>query len=367
MRKFKKLLGIVTILMIVLTTLPVSVFAAGSYTAYASKSTLTVGSSTNLIIKTAKGEGQKLNPEGQFTIESSNPSVATVSVTSTWVNGATMDDKIVIKGVSEGTATITVTPKDVSDDQYNLLTGSKSIKITVKKATTTNTNTNTNANKDKETTTVVTKSSDATLKELSSKVVKIPFKSSTTKYTVNVDKTVTSLGLKAVANHAKATVEITGDENFVTGENIVKVIVTAEDGTTKTYQITVIKSKFGTGPLLDLKVVGYGLSQEFDPSVYNYNVDVIGKTSVEIDYTLADASSKVVIEGADNLKVGENLVKVIVTEKDGTVTTYTITVNVAKEGSNIVWILLIVILAVLVVSEAAYIIIKTKKEKQGKK
>lgn len=354
MRKFKKILAVVTVLMLVLTMLPTDVIAKGSYTAYASKSTITVGKTTSLIISATKAAGK-------FAVTSSNPSVATVSVSSTWVDGSTMDDNITIKGVSAGTATITVTPTNVSDDEYNLLTNTKSIKITVKKAATTTTTTDDKKEETK-------KSSDATLKSLTSSVVDIDFSKDKTNYTVNVDKTVTSLGLKATANNSKATVKITGDENFKTGENIVKVLVTAEDGTTKTYTITVIKSKYGSGPLLDLRVKGYEISPEFDPSRLTYSVDVMGLSSIEVEYELTNKDSKVSIEGADNLQIGKNIVKVIVTEKDGTVTTYTINVNVAasadevEESNNCIWIIIIIILLILIIAETVYIIVKKKKE-----
>lgn len=362
MRKFKKFLGIVTILMLVLTTLPTNVFAAeagpkvGSYTASVSKSTITVGGSANITITAKKAAGQ-------FTIKSSNPSVAKVGTSTVWIDGshANASGKVAIKAVSEGTATITITPINVSDQNYNLLTNTKTFKITVKKAVAT-----TDKNDDKTTTT--TKSSDATLKSLTSDVVEIDFSKDKTNYIINVDKTVTSLGLKAVANNSKAKIKITGDENFVTGNNIVKVVVTAENGTTKTYTITVVKSKYGSGPLLDLEIKGYEISPEFDPARLTYSVDVVGKTSVDVEYVLADKDSKVTIEGADNLQVGKNDVKVVVTEQDGTVTTYTIQVNVAasadvvEESNNLIWIIIIIVLLLLIVAETAYIIIKKKKE-----
>ena len=360
MRKFKKILGIATILMLVLTILPTNVFAAeagpkvGSYTASVSKSTITVGGSANLTITAKKAAGQ-------FTVKSSNPSVAKVGTSTIWIDGshANASGKVTIKAVAAGTATITITPKNVSDQNYNLLTNTKTFKITVKKAATT-----TDKNDDKTT----TKSSDATLKSLTSDVVEIDFSKDKTNYTINVDKTVTSLGLKAVANNSKAKIKITGDENFVTGNNIVKVVVTAENGTTKTYTITVVKSKYGSGPLLDLEIKGYEISPEFDPSRLTYSVDVVGKTSVDVEYVLADKDSKVTIEGADNLQVGKNDVKVVVTEQDGTVTTYTIQVNVAasadivEESNNLIWIIIIIILLLLIVAETTYIIIKKKKE-----
>lgn len=361
MRKFKKTLGIATILMLILTVLPISVFAAeagekvGSYTASLSKTTVTVGGSTSLTITAKKAAGQ-------FAVTSSNPSVAKVSTGSIWVDGSHVNasGKISIKAVSEGTATITITPVNVSDRNLNLLTNKKTIKITVKKAATTTT---------KPTTTTPTKSSDATLKSLTSNIVDIDFSKDKTSYTVNVDKTVTSLGLAAEVNNANAKVEITGDEKFVTGNNVVSVKVTAEDGTTKTYKITVVKSKYGSGPLKELKVKGYALSPDFDPSVNTYSVKVIDETKVDVEYVLTDATSKVTVEGADNLKVGSNKIKVVVTEKDGKVTKYTINVNaistvvpVDDEGGNGIWIIIVIILILLIAAEAAYIAINKKKE-----
>lgn len=367
MKRMKKLFSVVLMLALVMTILPTNVFAAkGSYSAYASKTTLTVGKSASLTITTK-------NAAGKFTVTSSNPAVAKVSNSSTWVDRY-MDDDITIKGVSAGKATITITPVDVSDKDYNLLTNVTKITITVKnKQTTTTTTTTKPVKQDKEDKEdkkeEVKKSSDATLKSITLKNGKIDFKKGTTKYTVKVDKTVTSLGLKAVATDSKATVKITGDENFKTGENIVKIVVTAEDGTTKTYTITVIKSKYGSGPLLDLKVKGYEITPEFDPSETKYSVDVVGLTSVELEYVLADEDSTVTIEGADNLKVGKNEVKLTVTEADGTVTVYTVNVNVTKsaediaEKNNMIWIIIIIILVVLVIAEAAYIVYKNKKNK----
>ena len=368
MRKFKKILSIVTVLVLVLSILPTSVFAKGSYSVSASKTTLNVGKTATLTI-TAKSSA------GKFTVTSSNPAVATVNKSSLWIDGSheNMSSRVTIKAVAAGTATITVTPENVSDDEYNLLTNKKTITITVKKPTTTTTTTNkTEKEENKKDKTpekvTVTKSSDATLKSLKSGKTVIDFNKNKTSYTVKVDKTITSLGLKAVANNSKAKVKVTGDENFVTGENLVKVVVTAENGTQKTYTITVIKSKYGSGPLLDLKVKGYEIAPEFDPSRHAYSLDVVGKTSVELEYVLRDKDSKVSVEGENNLKVGKNDVKLTVTEKDGTVTTYTVEVNVAasadaiEEENNNIWLIIIIILIALIVIETAYIVIKNKKD-----
>ena len=74
------------------------------------------------------------------------------------------------------------------------------------------------------------------------------------------------------------------------------------------------------------------------------------------------------IEGANDLQVGENTVKVIVTEENGTVTTYTVDVNVAPsveeiQQNNGTWLIVVIILSLAIIAETTYIIIKHKKEK----
>lgn len=343
---FKKSTLLLMFLIVAFIAVPTIVWAAGSYSARLASSSIYVGQSTNVIISTS-------NAAGKFTVASSNPAVAKVSNSATWVDG-TMDTAISVTGLKAGTATITITPVNVSDDEYNLISSAKYITVTVK---------------DKPTTPTVTKkSSDATLKSIELLNGSINFKSDVTKYTVYVDKTVTTLGLKAVANSSKAKVEVTGDENFVVGTNLVSVKVTAEDGTTKLYEITVIKSKFGTGPLLELRVKGYEITPEFDPSRMDYALEVVGVDQVELEYKLAKETSKVEISGNTNMKVGKNIITVKVTEENGTVTTYTINVTVKESAASItknnelIWKIIIAILAVLVVAEAVYIVVKKKKD-----
>lgn len=218
-------------------------------------------------------------------------------------------------------------------------------------------------------TTAYTKSSDATLKSLTSSILKLDFDKNKTNYTVYVDKTVNSLGLKAVSNNSKATVKITGDENFIVGTNVVKITVTAENGTTKVYTINVIKSAYRNGALKLLDVKIFGLDKEFDPDELNYTVTISGAyfetTKLNIEYEAANADATVTVEGNEDFVVGKNVVKITVTEKDGIKTTYTLNVikepAVVAETTNNIWIIIICILAVLIIAETTYIIIKKKK------
>lgn len=64
------------------------------------------------------------------------------------------------------------------------------------------------------------------------------FKSNIYSYNLNINQNITSLNITPTTQREKATVVIEGNTNLQEGENIIKVIVTAEDNTTiRTYKI----------------------------------------------------------------------------------------------------------------------------------
>lgn len=83
------------------------------------------------------------------------------------------------------------------------------------------------------------KASDKALKtlEVTPEGLDPEFNPETTSYTINVGADVEKLEIKAAPNDEKATVEITGNESLVAGDNAVKITVTAQDGTTRIYTI----------------------------------------------------------------------------------------------------------------------------------
>jgi len=83
-------------------------------------------------------------------------------------------------------------------------------------------------------------SSDATLRSLSlSGITLVPeFDPATTAYTADANALATTT-VEAVAAHPAATVTGDGVKNLVEGENVISVVVTAEDKTTRTYTVTV--------------------------------------------------------------------------------------------------------------------------------
>ena len=88
------------------------------------------------------------------------------------------------------------------------------------------------------------KSADNSLKSLTISPGKLSpdFKGSTTRYTASVDEDVTSIAVDAQVSNSKATVEsVTGNTDLKMGENTIKIVVKAENGTLATYTITVTR------------------------------------------------------------------------------------------------------------------------------
>lgn len=96
-----------------------------------------------------------------------------------------------------------------------------------------------------------TASSDATLKSLSVSPGSLSpaFSSSRTSYTVSVANSVTSIAVSAAVNHSAAKYSVSGNTKLSVGKNTVTVKVTAENGATKSYVITVTRAAAETPPI----------------------------------------------------------------------------------------------------------------------
>lgn len=69
------------------------------------------------------------------------------------------------------------------------------------------------------------------------------FDSSITAYRVNVPNEVDRLSMSTLAASAQVGITVNGNENFVVGENIVSIVVEAENGAKKEYIITVVREE----------------------------------------------------------------------------------------------------------------------------
>lgn len=214
------------------------------------------------------------------------------------------------------------------------------------------------------------KASDKALKtlEVTPEGLDPEFDPETTSYTLNVGADVEKLEIKAAPNDEKATIEITGNESFVAGDNAVKITVTAQDGTTRIYTINVKKSEAITLGLSSLKINGYTLSPKFSSTVYEYKINILDPNVTKLDVSAVsnNENAKVEISGNTNLQKGENIVIITVTSQDGKdKAVYQIYVNKDAEvvtNSNkkiFIYIAIGVIIFIFIIS---ILIIKNKKK-----
>ena len=205
-------------------------------------------------------------------------------------------------------------------------------------------------------TTVKEKSSNANLKDFGIKPHDFSgFKPDNTSYKVTVPADTESVEIYAILQDENAKITGTGIKDLEPGDNNFDVTVIAEDGTKKTYKINIIRDGEGKGQqedkeeeefaekqnteavqeqysgdgLASLKIENLELSPSFDTVIYEYTAKYIGEnTSLDIKTTTTDPYYTVEITGNEELKEGENIINVLVSDPDGkNIATYQITVN----------------------------------------
>lgn len=175
---------------------------------------------------------------------------------------------------------------------------------------------------------------DNALKSLtvSNATISPAFDPNTTSYTAEVPFEVSQLDVKATANDSKAKVSINSPNLTPNGTTKVTVTVTAENGSTKTYTISVKRANdpnyvpSGNNDLSGITVDGYVLSPVFSADNTSYIVWLPYETeSVIVTGTAADPNASVRVEGGENLTAGaDNTVKVICVAENGEEKVYTV-------------------------------------------
>ena len=190
----------------------------------------------------------------------------------------------------------------------------------------TNNNTTTNSNNSGTTSNQDTtpkeepKNSDNTLKVIliDGKEIKISddIKYSTTKEKVKIE---------ATPNDEKATFEIKNNDELSIGENKVEIEVKAEDGKIKTYSIMITREVILSNDT-SIKVTIDDEEVMFENNKATIYVSS-SATSVTIDYKLGNDKAKVEMDKLENLKTGDNPLKIKVTAEDGTEKEYEIIIH----------------------------------------
>lgn len=127
------------------------------------------------------------------------------------------------------------------------------------------------------------------------------------------DLTIDNTEILAEAEDSKAKVTGTGNVNLRNGDNNFEVVVTAEDGSTKTYKVLLNKKNIPSTKILSLKIDnnGYAIDDEF--LLLGLNKDT-KELNIEVD--LDSSTAKSTISGNKNLKPGINVITIKVSDTD---------------------------------------------------
>lgn len=185
---------------------------AASLSITTSNTSVTIGGS--VVIRVTASE-----LAGRFSITSSNGGVLSGGTSSTWIEDSTQT--FTFKANNVGTSTITVTPIDVADYAGNVYTAAKSVTVNVIAKP------------------VVVLSGDNSLASLGveGKDITPTFNRDALEYSVELDPETVSINVVASPSHGGATITGAGVREVADGENRLEIVVTAENGSTKTYVI----------------------------------------------------------------------------------------------------------------------------------
>lgn len=172
---------------------------------------------------------------------------------------------------------------------------------------------------------------------ISSGVLSPEFKEDVYEYKVKLEKDVEVISVTGVKDDAtqKITGEVT-NKKIDFGITKISLVVTSQTGEKKTYNITFEKedNRDDNSLLSSLSLSSGNIM--FDPNTFEYETKVL--YTVETIKVLAvpeKESTKVTVEGADKLKVGENTITITAKSEKGTTGKYVIKVTRLNEGETL--------------------------------
>ncbi|MEK3724931.1 cadherin-like beta sandwich domain-containing protein [Paenibacillus sp. FSL H8-0034] len=191
---------------------------------------------------------------------------------------------------------------------------------------------------------------------LSSGTLSPAFASGTTSYASTVASGVSNATVTASVYDSNAMITVNGDPvisgqassaiNLNVGSNVIPIVVTAQNGTTKTYSITVNRAAASSNADLSSLTLSSGtLNPAFASGTTDYASTVAsGVSSITVTSSVYDSNATMTVNGtpvvsgqassAINLNVGSNVIPIVVTAQNGTTKTYSITVNRASAASS---------------------------------
>ena len=167
---------------------------------------------------------------------------------------------------------------------------------------------------------------------------------SLTDLTYTVDSDINVVSITATPNHGGATAVVEGAQgnlvSLTAGQNTIRIIVTAENGTPRTYTLTITRQQpqqqSSINTLSSLTVTNATLVPQFNSSKTDYRATVNNDvTSVSVNASRTDDKSSIIEGlGTHNLNVGINFIDVKVRAENGQVNTYSLTIT-RKEAEEI--------------------------------
>ncbi len=342
------IIGIIGIMTLILT----NTSDAASLSVKASKSSVSPGESFTVTVTlsdaagpvsaTVSGGSGSLakewleNRSKSFTCTAGSSGTVTITASGTVGDFATGNDVTVRNSTSVTIVVPTPQPEPTPDP---------------KPSNNTSNNNSSGKSSNNNTSTTVKKSDNSNLSsiQIAEGVISPEFSKTVKEYIVNVPYEVTKLSIAATPEHSKGTVTISGNDELKVGENLIEIIVTAEDSSTDKYTIKAIRTKQElslqtlsiyyvneNGDKVELK-----LDPQFSFDVYSYSVnDILAHTiqSLSVEAKANAENAKVEIVGNDELKSGTNeiTIKVSVTDEAGLEEQKTYTIKVQKEEEPVV-------------------------------
>lgn len=309
------------------------------------------------------GESVKVNISSEYTGRVNlSASGGSLSEPKVWVEGNTQS--VTLTSNSAGKVTITATAEGGKlsnnvGEELDVVPQATTVTFT-EKTSSIETNESNNNTETQPQPIETEKSKNANLKNLGIKPNDFKgFKEGTTSYNATVPNNVEQVEVYATVQDSKATVTGTGNKKLNVGNNKLDVVVTAENGTKKTYTINVTREEETQEPenttpeetntveeqpeentessqernsasdLIKLEVSGFSLTPAFSPDVYSYTLNMNTElTSLDVIAEGASHEVSVDIVGNTDLKDGENIITVLVyNEETKKNSTYQIIVN----------------------------------------
>lgn len=342
------IIGIIGIITLILT----NTSDAASLSVKASKSSVSPGESFTVTVTlsdaagpvsaTVSGGSGSLakewleNSSKSFTCTAGSSGTVTITASGTVGDFATGNDVTVRNSTSVTIVIPTPQPEPTPDP---------------KPSNNTSNNNSSGKSSNNNTSTTVKKSDNSNLSsiQIAEGVISPEFSKTVKEYIVNVPYEVTKLSIAATPEHSKGTVTINGNDELKVGENLIEIIVTAEDSSTDKYTIKAIRAKqelsLQTLSIYYVNENGEKVELKLDPQfsfdVYSYSVnDILAHTiqSLSVEAKANAENAKVEIVGNDELKSGTNeiTIKVSVTDEAGLEEQKTYTIKVQKEEEPVV-------------------------------